>query len=404
VVCSDNIYQKMKLFFLFVVSFLTVVNAQQLTTQKESDRATLRKQKSSLYKVLEPVALSARSSSVWIWSKDQTLISCGTVIRDGAQILAKWSEVAPFLNIPMAGVFGNGESSAVSIIGVYEDFDIAILKIKKGKFPAAQWSLDHKLSLGEMLVAVSPSDTVLAHGVVSVNDRSLRSSDKAFMGIAAVSDQSGKGVMVQEVSAESPAGLAGFKTGDLILGVDGEKIDDIIEFRSLLINKAPSQSVNIEFSRDGVVAKVDVTLIKRPDSNVFSQRHLDVMERMGGDISAVNDGFPSVVQTDMILQPSDCGGPVVNLSGEVVGVMVARAGRIRSYLMPSSSILEMLKTTAVDPAKAKVKEAPKAPPLAVSPMGIPPMSRNKAENMRQRFMEMKELMKMFDRELQSLER
>jgi hypothetical protein len=67
-------------------------------------------------------------------------------------------------------------------------------------------------------------------------------------------------------------------------------------------------------------------------------------------------------------------------------------------------VLEMLKTTPVDPSKAKIRKAPEVAQLAVKPSGMPPMSRKKAENMRQRFMEMKDLMKMFDRELQSLER
>ena len=63
---------------------------------------------------------------------------------------------------------------------------------------------------------------------------------------------------------------------------------------------------------------------------------------MGGERSDFRDGFPSVIQTDIALEPEDQGGPVVTLDGEIIGLNIARAGRIKTYTLPSEVILELL--------------------------------------------------------------
>jgi serine protease Do len=41
-----------------------------------------------------------------------------------------------------------------------------------------------------------------------------------------------------------------------------------------------------------------------------------------------------------VLRPIDCGGPVVDVDGKVVGLNIARAGRVESYALPSSLVRE----------------------------------------------------------------
>ncbi len=64
----------------------------------------------------------------------------------------------------------------------------------------------------------------------------------------------------------------------------------------------------------------------------------DRMNAMGSELSKYAGGFPSVIQHDTVLQASDCGGPVVDLSGKVVGINIARAGRTESYAVPADKI------------------------------------------------------------------
>jgi S1-C subfamily serine protease len=63
---------------------------------------------------------------------------------------------------------------------------------------------------------------------------------------------------------------------------------------------------------------------------------------MGGELSGRRSGFPAVLQTDMVIQPKDCGGPVVDLNGNVLGINIARAGRVETWILPSEDIRPLL--------------------------------------------------------------
>ena len=48
------------------------------------------------------------------------------------------------------------------------------------------------------------------------------------------------------------------------------------------------------------------------------------------------------MQHDSPLMPEQCGGPLVNLRGEVVGLNIARAGRTASYALTGDHLAETL--------------------------------------------------------------
>ena len=60
---------------------------------------------------------------------------------------------------------------------------------------------------------------------------------------------------------------------------------------------------------------------------------------MGVGVSGRADDFPAVIQHDTVLRPADCGGPVVDLSGKVVGVNIAHAGRTETYCIPTDMLV-----------------------------------------------------------------
>jgi len=68
------------------------------------------------------------------------------------------------------------------------------------------------------------------------------------------------------------------------------------------------------------------------------------MNRMGTQLSKNRSGYDLALQHDCPLEPKDCGGPLVDLDGRVVGINVARAGRVKSYAIPSSVVRELLES------------------------------------------------------------
>ena len=52
--------------------------------------------------------------------------------------------------------------------------------------------------------------------------------------------------------------------------------------------------------------------------------------------------FPNALQHDLTIRPDECGGPIVNLDGQVVGVNVARGGRVKSYAITNKDLIEVI--------------------------------------------------------------
>jgi len=63
---------------------------------------------------------------------------------------------------------------------------------------------------------------------------------------------------------------------------------------------------------------------------------------LGGQLSTRRAGFPIVLQHDTVLAPDQCGGPIVDLDGNVVGINIARAGRVNSYAVPAEVVQKLI--------------------------------------------------------------
>ena len=66
-------------------------------------------------------------------------------------------------------------------------------------------------------------------------------------------------------------------------------------------------------------------------------------EHVGGELSVRRTGFPAIIQHECAVQPNQCGGPLVNLDGELVGLNIARASRVASYALPAAAVHNRLR-------------------------------------------------------------
>lgn len=83
--------------------------------------------------------------------------------------------------------------------------------------------------------------------------------------------QGGKGVLVTEVEADSPAAKGGLKAGDVIVRFAGKGVADGDEFREAVSASDPGTEVVIAVSREGKPVEVKVTLGGERDKR--RQRH-----------------------------------------------------------------------------------------------------------------------------------
>ena len=71
-----------------------------------------------------------------------------------------------------------------------------------------------------------------------------------------------EGVMVERVVPNSPAARAGLQELDVIVEMDGEKIQDMIALRKHLYNeKEIGDKMNVKFYREGKLQEVTLTLV-----------------------------------------------------------------------------------------------------------------------------------------------
>jgi S1-C subfamily serine protease len=356
---------------------------------------------------LAPALTDAARSTVRVWAGKRRL-AYGTVVGDGHKVLTKWSEIARAsgsLRVESAA----GEVLNAKVSGVYQGDDLAVLETTGTALVPVKWSKESP-RLGAFLAAPQPDGRPAAFGVVSVLERNLRQTDRAYLGVGGDRMFDGPGVRIGEIYPQSGAEAAGLKPGDIILKVGERPISGVLELQNSLIGINPGSTIALHVRDGGVEKKIDVLLGNRPNLYNPLGGRLRQMERMGGEISRVRDSFPSALQTDMRVRTDQVGGPVVDLQGRVLGITLARADRTRSFIMPAAAVEELLKKDPQDPAQALVRNDDENPELPVRrpvPRIVPPpgnMRPGNPERMRQHLSEMQRLMDFMREEMQDLER
>jgi serine protease Do len=72
------------------------------------------------------------------------------------------------------------------------------------------------------------------------------------------------GIIVREVDANGPAAKAGIRQGDIIVAVDGRRVNNWNDFIRELFAKRPGDRVRVEVARNGDRRTVEMTLAERP--------------------------------------------------------------------------------------------------------------------------------------------
>lgn len=339
--------------FILLTLMLVLPCAGQFERPKipKADQAIADRQADEFYQTIRAVAGKAGKSVIPYYSSGNPIgfgVSLG-----GGFFLAKLSEVeAPG---PRLFVFSE-ESGAkkLNLLGGYPEHDLAIVYAEGFDVPAVEWANGAELLEGAFLTAVSDDGEAAGIGVKSVSARSLRPEDQGFLGVAMNTRAFGDGVRISGVTRRSAASEVGIRAGDVITSINGVKVKGFHEVSTRLKRIKMGEQAEIILSRKGQEITVKPTLQGNPEEAKESKR----LAWMQGGRSKVHDGFPNVMQSDMELEVNQTGLPVVDLEGDVVGMVIACAGRISTLVLPGEVILDLLAqepvTNARDPEKEKI--------------------------------------------------
>lgn len=268
------------------------------------------------------------------------LLSYGTVTAYG--IVAKWSEIKNYINTAKI-VNVSGNYASLKPIGIYESYDLVLLSDDHGLKPLAINNYVEP-ELGDFLALAGVGEQAVGFGVVSVLERSLKDTDKAFLGVAMDFDNVADiGVVLTNISPDSPAERAGLLQGDRIISIGGTLLKSATETRNLIQNLKPGEKETLKVYRGEKVLELEVVFEAREERPSAQSARVHKMESLGGAISEVRDFFPRVIQTDIQVNKNRMASPAFNLEGEFIGLTISRS-RMKTYLIPADDLVALLKT------------------------------------------------------------
>jgi serine protease Do len=267
----------------------------------------------------------------------------GTVVGPDGWILTKYS----LLSGKVACKTKDGKTLPAKVVGVHEPFDLAMLKVEATDLPAVTFTDSKAAPVGNWLVSPGTGADPVTVGVMSVAARTpppvvargprrpinVRPNTD-YLGLYVTPD--GKAVKVRRVAFQSAAAKAGVKADDRILSIQGTAVTDQSSLLALLGKMKPGDLVTIKLVRSGKELELKAKLEQR------GRRGRRDQNLMGSELSQKRTGFPTYFQSDAVIKPKDCGGPVCDLEGRVLGINIARAGRVESYAVPTEALTPLL--------------------------------------------------------------
>jgi S1-C subfamily serine protease len=261
-------------------------------------------------------------STVQVMS-DRHQLALGIVVDKEGWIVTKASQLAK--NAIEIRCF-DGRKASAKVSNINSEHDLALLKAERSDLSPVQWAAQDSASVGSWLATTSTNKTPIGIGVVSVGPRAIPAA-RAVLGIQL--DDADQGALVSVVVPGGGAYRAGIEEGDVIISLDGTLLPD----KSALLQKIASlkagQRVSVGLTRENRAITLDAQLMDLPIT-LYDEMEYEV----NGSISARATGFSRVFQHDTVLAPHQCGGPLVDTHGRVVGINIARAGRVNSYALP----------------------------------------------------------------------
>jgi serine protease Do len=265
----------------------------------------------------------------------------GTIIAPDGWIVTKYSELKGDAICRLK----DGREFPAKVVGVNTQNDLAMLKIDAKNLPVVEWRNSQEAPVGAWVASAGLDKEPVAVGVVSVATRTLpgrpivRMSPRPNSGYLGVRMEAAEnGVRIVDVNSGTPADKCGIKVDDIVTALDDKPIHDLDGMVEFLAKKKAGDKITIKILRGDKPMELTAELARRPpDLN-----RGDFQNAMGSTLSDRRNGFPTILQHDTVIKPTDCGGPLVDLDGKTVGINIARAGRTESYAIPSELVMTLL--------------------------------------------------------------
>lgn len=311
---------------MIVVSASAQAGGRPLSSREHTNGSAIRR---AFAKVVE----DANRWTVRVMS-DGDVVAYGVVVSEDGYILTKASRLGDDVEVRLPGE----RVRPAEYIAYHPEHDLALIKVNASGLDVVNWQDEDDPSVGRWVITPDQDGAPRAVGVVSLKRRSIpKVKVRGVLGIRL--DGPDRTATVQEVFQDSAAEKSGLERGDLILRVNDLDIDNRKTLMDKIGEYTPGDRVVLKVRREEQELTIEATLT-HPFGDFLSR--IAMQNQMGGALSERRTGFPTVLQHDSVLQPDECGGALVDLSGKAIGLNIARAGRTESYAIPDDVVRQAL--------------------------------------------------------------
>jgi serine protease Do len=284
----------------------------------------------------------------------EALRALATVVSDTGLLVTKASALGSTNELSEITIKGH----SIRMVEIDEKRDLALIYSEAADEIAPIKFAKTEPRSGQLLLSPTPSN--LRRGVLTQPPRHAprpgfdhlvtTESTPPWLGI--VLDPDAVPPMIIRVDPGSPAAAVGLLEGDILTEVAGEALEkgteDLLE---RLGKRQPGERFSLTIERAGETRKLRPILgSRRSFSNKTSMQAVRVDQALsglsarGGKLSDRRQGFPLCYYHDMRLKPTDCGGPLIDLGGRVVGINISRSLRHRSLAIPATDVLRFIRS------------------------------------------------------------
>ena len=324
---------------IFSIGYLGAISAMAQSDDKEppKEKRSIKSRTrgdSDLISVFKSISISASESTVKV-QNGRLQIAVGTIVDGSGLVLTKASEMRGDLKCRLP----NGDVKAANVIGIDTENDLALLKIDAEGLSEAPLQAVEPPTRGMWLVSPTDQAGALTVGVVGVNEREIPPS-RAFIGIQMDRGYDG-GVLITSITPGAPAEKARLRANDVIVKLDEVEIKNMDSLVKTLGTYSPGTEIRLTILPNEKENSVRLTLADATQISPMSSRSR-AQNSMGSRPSRRGKDFPRAFQHDMVLSANQCGGPVVDLDGNIVGINIARAGRVSNLAIPVDAVLDVI--------------------------------------------------------------
>lgn len=333
--------------------------------------------KKLLPRLFESAAAAAAEATVRVQIDNKDVI-LGTVVADDGYILTKGSELigkAGKLRGQVSCILRDGSAFDAQVLGYHKASDLMLLKVDAEALTPVKFAPATAVELGHFVATTAlvpgkggdpDSIGAAAVGVISaksrrlyMTEREVENANRGYLGVRFERSADVKNTRIDEVT-NPEAKKAGLKKGDAIVAIDGTPVASREDIFEVMNETRPETPVSLTVSRKDEDGKAVEKTFKFKLTKFAEMDRGAMQNTMGGTLSDRRGGFEQVIQHDTIITPKQCGGPLVDLDGKVLGLNIARAGRVETWALPADVLTPVYKELKAGkhPLKDKATTSP----------------------------------------------